>query len=414
MDASTFRWVLIAIAAVLALVIYLFGLHQARLRNRDAIETFNHEEIDSAFVEDEQLRHEMNSLSTVLEEGEIEGSLDEIHIHPATEAQSPSLALDRLDEMRIDPYMGAQPAPIAEEDLFEDEIDAAAENESPLVEDQDEDELDLVAELEPEFAEESLDEDEIDSVAQVEPELTEESPEEDEIDPVVESEPSFVANLDEGQMDSAAKVEPVFAEDLNEDELDPAAEVEPDFEEESLDEDEPEDSVTQAEPPLTEDLDEDQTDPPEKVKKKGSTSPEPEIFVSPELTDKDDRLVSYHLRHEDFRLIVGEEAESAAHHAGLELSPDGLLEYYEEDELVFQIASLSAPGNFFGIEDLEFVTIGFNCFIDLDACTNPRAAYEAMLKKIDELVRVLNVMVYTPGSDLLSISDVTDIRDQLF
>lgn len=339
MDASTFRWVLIAIAAVLALVIYLFGLHQARLRNRDAIETFNHDEIDSAFVEDEQLRHEMNSLNTVLEEGEIEGSLDEIHIHPATEAQSPSLALDRLDEMRIDPYMEAQPAPIAEEDLFEDKIDTAAENESPLVEDQDEEE--------------------------------------------------------------------------DEDELDPAAELEPEFAEESLDKDEPEDSVTQAEPPLAENLDEDQTDPPEKVKKKRSTSPEPEIFLSPELTDKDDRLVSYHLRHEDFRLIVGEEAESAVHHAGLELSPDGLLEYYEEDELVFQIASLSAPGNFFGIEDLEFVTLGFNCFIDLDACTDPRAAYEAMLKKIDELVRVLNVMVYKPGSDLLSISDITDIRDQL-
>jgi len=40
MDASLFRWVLVIIALVLALAIYLFGQHQARLRKRSAIETF--------------------------------------------------------------------------------------------------------------------------------------------------------------------------------------------------------------------------------------------------------------------------------------------------------------------------------------------------------------------------------------
>ena len=40
--------------------------------------------------------------------------------------------------------------------------------------------------------------------------------------------------------------------------------------------------------------------------------------------------------------------------AGLELNAEGLLEYYEEGELAFQIASLSEPGNFFDIEDLDF------------------------------------------------------------
>lgn len=236
MDASTFRWVLIIIAVALALAIYLFGLHQARLRRRDAIETFTRDEVDSAFVEDEQLRAELDNLDKILKDDEVEENLDEFQINLAVEE--------------------------------------------------------------------------------------------------VQQAPLEVSN--------------------------------------------------------------------------------PEIFVPTLLTSKDEeQLISHHLRHSDFRLIVGEEAESAAHHAGLELNADGLLEFLEEGELVFQIASLSEPGNFFDIDDSNFVTLGFNCFIDLDSCTNPHQAYESMLKKIDELVRILNVKVYKPSHELLTITDVTEIREKL-
>jgi FtsZ-interacting cell division protein ZipA len=256
MDAGTFRWVLIAIAGVLALAIYLFGQHQARLRKRNAIETFTREEIDSAFIEDEQLRFEMNNLSTILEDNEVEANLGEVQIDPILGAQEPQLEEDIQSEIQINPAM--------------------------------------------------------------------------------------------------------------------------------------------------------------EVEKRPSALPDPEIFVPPELADKnEDRLISYHLRHSDFRLIIGEEVESAAQHLGLELSDKGLLEYYEEGELAFQIASLSAPGNFFEIEELNFATLGFNCFIDLDSCTNPRLAYESILKKIDELVRILDVKVYKSSNELLTISDVTDIREKL-
>ena len=235
MDAGEFRWVLVAIAVVLALAIYLFGQHQARLRKRSAIETFTRDEVDSAFVEDEQLRFEMDNLNKILEDNEVEEILDEIQINPGMEVEKPSLAL-----------------------------------------------------------------------------------------------------------------------------------------------------------------------------------PEPDIYMPTELADKDEgRLISHYLRHIDFRLIIGEEAESAVQHVGLELNAAGLLEYYEEGELVFQIASLSEPGNFFDIEELDFVTLGFNCYIDLDSCENPRLAYESMLKKIDELVRMLNVKVYKPNHELLTISDVTEIREKL-
>jgi FtsZ-interacting cell division protein ZipA len=235
MDASTFRWVLVAIAVVLALAIYLFGQHQARLRKRNAIETFTHEEVDSAFVEDEQLRFEMNNLNKILEDNEVEEIFDEIQINPGVEVEKTPVAL-----------------------------------------------------------------------------------------------------------------------------------------------------------------------------------PEPEIYVSTELADKDEeRLISHYLRHIDFRLITGDEAESAVQHVGLELNAAGLLEYYEEGEIVFQIASLSEPGNFFDIEELDFVTLGFNCYIDLDSCETPRLAYESMLKKIDELVRILNLKVYQPDHGLLTINDVTEIREKL-
>ena len=235
MDAVAFRWVLVVIAVVLALAIYLFGQHQARLRKRNEVETFTPEEADSAFVEDEQLDFEMNNLDTILEDNEVEEILDEIQINPGMEVEKPPLAL-----------------------------------------------------------------------------------------------------------------------------------------------------------------------------------PDPETYLSTELADKDEgQLISYHLRHSDFRLIIGEEAESAVQHVGLELNATGLLEYYEEGELAFQIASLSEPGNFFDIEELDFVTLGFNCYIDLDSCETPSLAYESMLKKIDELVRMLNVKVFKPNTELLTISDVTEIREKL-
>lgn len=235
MDAATFRWVLVVIAVLLALAFYFYGQYQARLRRRSAIDTFTREEIDSAFVEDEQLRTELNNLNEILHDNELEESLDDIQINPV------------LDE---------QMTPIS----------------------------------------------------------------------------------------------------------------------------------------LT----------------------DPEIHVHPEISSRDaERLINYQLRHDDFRLISGEEAEAARRQVGLELDAQGLLEYREADVLAFRVASLSAPGDFANIGTLKFSTLGFNCFIDLDDCENPRGAYEALLKKIDELVRILNVKVYKSSEELLTINDVTSARKKL-
>ena len=235
MDAATFRWVLVAIAVVLALAIYFYGSHQARLRKRSAIETFTREEIDSAFIEDEQLREELDNLNQIIRDNESIDDLDQIRINPAIDSESTPHIL-----------------------------------------------------------------------------------------------------------------------------------------------------------------------------------PDVEMFFPKWLLAKDeDRLISYLLRHDDFRLITGEEANSAVNLSGLELNAEGYLEFRLEDDIAFQIASLTAPGNFSGIDKLEFSTLGFNCFIDLDSCEHAVPAYEAMLKKIDELVRLLNVKVYKSSQELLTISDVTDARSRL-
>ena len=246
MDAATFRWVLVIIALLVALAIYFYGKHQSRLRRRSAIDTFTREEIDSAFVEDEQLRTELNNLNQILRENEEEEILGDIKIIAADEAQATPFAL-----------------------------------------------------------------------------------------------------------------------------------------------------------------------------------PDPEIHVHRLIAKRDAaRLINYHLRHGDFRLITGEEAAAAVRQVGLELDAQGLLEYRElgdldggdageAGEVAFRIASLTAPGDFLQVENLDFSTLGLNCYIDLDDCENPQQAYETLLRKVDELLRTLNLKVFKPIQELLTISDVTDTRKSL-
>lgn len=235
MDATAFRWVLVAIAVVVVLAIYFFGQYQSRLRRRSAIESMTRDEVDTAFTEDEQLHVELDNLNRILNEDERGAEVDDIRINPAEDAPQTPFTL-----------------------------------------------------------------------------------------------------------------------------------------------------------------------------------PDPEIFVPAMLSGRDpERMVSYHLRHGDFRLITGEEASRAVEQTGLALNGAGYLEYRLDGEVAFRVASLSAPGTFNDIERLDFATLGFNCFVDLDACTDPQRAYEAMLKKIDELVRALGVKVYKPGQELLTITDVTGIRERL-
>lgn len=235
MDANLFRWVLAAIAVLLVIAIYLYGLHQSRQRQRNAIETHTREEIDSAFTEDEQLRDELDSLTQILRDNDSD---------------------EGLEEIKIDSDGANRPAVAASSDT--------------------------------------------------------------------------------------------------------------------------------------------------------------EFYLPDALRDRQaDEIISYLLYRDDFRLLTGEEAHAAAGHAGFVVGDDGYLEFRQGDDTLFRVGSLSEPGNFQAIDRLEFTTLGFNCFIELDQIEQPRQAFEAMLKKIDELVRLLNVKVYKPNRELLTISDVTEIREKL-
>jgi len=235
MDASALRWVLAIIGIVLLVGIYLFSLQQRRLRKRAAMETFAREEIDSAFIEDEQLRAELDKLHQIMEQSNAQENFDQIKIKPAIQA---------------DRALSSQPAP--------------------------------------------------------------------------------------------------------------------------------------------------------------------ELFIAQAIAAVDaENLISYLLKHPDNRLITGEEIETAVRHTGFEINQQGLLEMREQGALCFTMTSLSSPGDFSDMGELDFSTLGLQCFIDLEQNANPKLSYEVMLKKIDELVRIMKLKVFQPNQDLLTISDVTQIRKQL-
>ncbi len=235
MDASALRWVLAIIGIVLLVGIYLFGLHQNRLRKRAAVETFTREDIDSAFIEDEQLREELDNLNQIMQQGDLDEDLDAIKINPAIEA-----------------------------------------------------------------------------------------------------------------------------------------------------------NLTPIELPL------------------------PDLFVADLLADIDEQnLISYLLIHADHRLITGEEIENAMMHDEIDIGAEGYLEYHQLGEHYFTIASLSAPGHFSDMGQLDFSTLGFNCFIDIESNHNAGISYELMLKKVDELVRLLDVKVYQSNHELLTMANITQVRKKL-
>ncbi len=125
----------------------------------------------------------------------------------------------------------------------------------------------------------------------------------------------------------------------------------------------------------------------------------------------DENLIGHILKHEDNRLLTARELSEAFTHVGLSLSDDGLM--IPLDLQCFSIANLSEEGDFFGLADDQFSTSGFVCFFDISVQQQPRACYEVMLKKVDELVRLLDLKVYDEHLQLLTLEHVTSTRDRL-
>ena len=126
-----------------------------------------------------------------------------------------------------------------------------------------------------------------------------------------------------------------------------------------------------------------------------------------------DKLVAHVLKHADDQLLTGMDLESAFKHIGLQVDDDGYarLQEYPGERVLF--ADMTESGSFSGISDQQFHTYGIVCLFDISACEQPRSCYELMLKKVDELVRMLDLKVYNENLQLLTLQHVTETRDKL-
>lgn len=234
MDASALRWVLAIIGVVLIVGIYLYSLYQDKLRRRAAIKTFTREELESGFIEDDDLRKELSSINTLLDEEFNQQDLGEIQINPGMEAEARQA----------------------------------------------------------------------------------------------------------------------------------------------------EQAVVRAELPL-------------------------------QLVGDTPHCVAHVLKRANDRLITAHECREAFIHGAFQRGPNGLYQFITENDDILMLADLTASGSFDGIDDEAYSSPGLVCYFEIRQSLNPLGCYDVMLKKIDELVRLLDLKVYSQDLELLTLQHVTTIREQL-
>lgn len=126
-----------------------------------------------------------------------------------------------------------------------------------------------------------------------------------------------------------------------------------------------------------------------------------------------ENLVAHVLKHTDGRVLTGAELNNAFEHVGLEQNGEGFFELKEKSASGLKFMDITASGSFTEINDAQFSTYGLVCYFDLELCEQPEVCYELMLKKIDELVRILDLKVYKENLQLLTLQHVTEMRKRL-
>lgn len=145
---------------------------------------------------------------------------------------------------------------------------------------------------------------------------------------------------------------------------------------------------------------------------------ESSIFLPPPAYEvPEEFLVAYVLKPVADCLLSGSDLLSAfetAEFIGSSKNKDKGFFYFDEDkDIHLTLANMSSSGSFQSIEQDSFKAYGVLCFFDMRESQNPRLGYELMLKKIDQLVRLLNLKVYDQNLQLLTLQHVTDIRNRL-
>ena len=160
-------------------------------------------------------------------------------------------------------------------------------------------------------------------------------------------------------------------------------------------------------------------DLPEKsISQECDESVESSIFLPPPAYEiPEEYLVAYILKPVDDCLLSGSDLMSAFETADFVCSSKdknkGFYHFDEDQDIHLTLANMSSSGSFESIELDSFRAYGVLCFFDMRESQNPRLGYELMLKKIDQLVRLLNLKVYDQNLQLLTLQHVTDIRNRL-
>lgn len=134
---------------------------------------------------------------------------------------------------------------------------------------------------------------------------------------------------------------------------------------------------------------------------------------------KADQCIVHILKPADNRRLSAQQMLDAFNQTGFKLNDEFMFRLEDYPEVDFHIMNLSASGSFEGIdqppaaEASEFSSKGLVCCVNMAGCRQPLEGYEVMLKKVDELVRMLNLKVYSQELELLTLQHVTDIRKQL-
>jgi len=126
-----------------------------------------------------------------------------------------------------------------------------------------------------------------------------------------------------------------------------------------------------------------------------------------------DHRIAHVLKPANDRLLTAEELRNAFTHTGFQLNDENRYKLEENPNAQFQILNLTSEGSFQQIDEEQFTSQGLVCCINLSECSKPLGCYEIMLKKVDELVRILELKVYSQELDLLTLQHVTDIRKKL-
>ena len=126
-----------------------------------------------------------------------------------------------------------------------------------------------------------------------------------------------------------------------------------------------------------------------------------------------DHRIAHVLKPIDDRLLTAQELRNAFTHAGFEMNAENRFKLEDNPDAQFQILNLTSSGSFQQINEDQFSSQGLVCCINLTECSQPLGCYEIMLKKVDELVRILELKVYSQELDLLTLQHVTDIRKKL-